>query len=81
MTCRELIEFLMAYLDHELPPQQRAAFEAHLIECDDCVAYLDTYKETMRLGKSAFLDEECDAENQVPEELIAAVIAARGRSV
>jgi anti-sigma factor RsiW len=81
MTCRELIEFLMAYLDHELPPQQRAAFEAHLIECDDCVAYLDTYKETVRLGKSAFLDEEGDAENQVPEELIAAVIAARGRSV
>ena len=27
MTCRELTDFIMAYLDGELPPGERAAFE------------------------------------------------------
>jgi anti-sigma factor RsiW len=81
MTCREVIEFLMAYLDHELPPEQRSAFEVHLLECADCVAYLETYKETVRLGKSAFEDADGDAGDDVPEELIAAILAARDRHV
>jgi anti-sigma factor RsiW len=81
MTCRELIDFLMAYLDHELDPEQRAVFEAHLAECADCAAYLETYKETVRLGKAALVDSDADVDERVPEELIAAILAARDRSV
>jgi len=81
MTCRELIEFLMAYLDHELPQAQRDAFEAHLVECADCVAYVEAYEETVRLGKSAFAATDGDAGNQAPAELIAAILAARDRNV
>ncbi len=48
MTCRELVDFLMEYLEDELPGDSRRVFEAHLGECPPCQAYLDTYKEAIR---------------------------------
>ena len=56
LTCRELIEFLAAYLDAELPPAEHAAFEAHLVVCPNCVDYLASYRETIRLGKQALAE-------------------------
>jgi anti-sigma factor RsiW len=79
LTCRELVEFLMAYDDGELAPAERAVFEAHLAECPDCVAYLEGYRRTVALGKRAFADEKASASAAVPEELVAAVLAARRR--
>ena len=77
MTCRELIEFLMAYDDGELPPEQRGEFDRHLNLCPSCVAYLDSYRKTVKLGRLACgkLDEPvpCD----VPDELVRAILAAR----
>jgi len=55
MTCRELVEFLMDYLDGQLSEPERLRFEEHLGECPDCVAYLATYREAVRLGKKAFM--------------------------
>ena len=42
MNCREFLDFLMAYLDDELPAAQRAALDDHLADCPSCVTYLDT---------------------------------------
>jgi anti-sigma factor RsiW len=78
VNCRTFIEFLMEYLNGELPPAQRAEFEAHLAECPWCVAYLQTYQEAIRLGKAVLADEEAVPE-AVPEELIQAILAARAR--
>jgi anti-sigma factor RsiW len=78
LTCRELIEFLAAYLDAELPPVEHAAFEAHLALCPDCVDYLASYRETIRLGTQALADETLRAED-VPAELVDAILAARTR--
>ena len=78
MTCRELVEFLMDYLDEQLAEPERLCFEEHLGECPDCVAYLATYREAVRLGKEA-----CAAGDaipaEVPEDLVRAVLAARHR--
>lgn len=76
MNCRTLVEFLMAYLDGELPDAERARFEAHLAACPWCVAYLKTYQETVRLGKEVFTEPEAPPP---PEELVRAVLAARAR--
>jgi anti-sigma factor RsiW len=38
MTCRELIDFLMSYLDGELPAAQNRSFEDHLDLCPACTA-------------------------------------------
>ena len=54
MTCREFVEFLLDYDAGELSAEQLAIFEAHMGECPPCVAYLDTYRDAVRLGKAAF---------------------------
>jgi anti-sigma factor RsiW len=77
LTCRELVDFLMAYDDDELPAPERAAFDAHLAECPDCVAYLASYRATVALGRRAFRDEDAAAGDHVPEALVEAVLAAR----
>ena len=56
MTCREFVKFLMQYTSGDLSPAERAAFDEHMAECPDCVAYLRTYQETIRLEKAAFAD-------------------------
>jgi anti-sigma factor (TIGR02949 family) len=77
VTCREFIDFLMAYLDGELPPDQRQEFERHINKCGPCVAYLDTYQATIRLGKSACKELDKEVPDCVPDELVDAILAAR----
>jgi anti-sigma factor RsiW len=73
-TCQEVIDFLMAYIDGELPPEQRAAFDAHLAACPSCVNYLESYKRTIRLARAIGPSEEPPA---VPESIVKAALAAR----
>ena len=79
MTCRELVEFLMEYLDGLLAEPERMCFEEHLGECPDCVAYLATYREAIRLGKEACTAGNDSIPTDVPEELVRAILAARRR--
>ncbi|HEY8153541.1 MAG TPA: zf-HC2 domain-containing protein [Myxococcota bacterium] len=76
LTCRELIDFLAAYLDGELAPDPRAAFDAHLALCPSCVDYLAGYRETIRLGKRA-CEPDAELPSDVPSELVDAILAAR----
>ena len=77
MTCREVADFLMTYLDGELPDRQRVAFEGHLSTCPECVAYLQSYRQAVQLGKGAFADPDAPAPTEVPEELVQAILRAR----
>lgn len=77
ITCNELIEFLHLYVSGELPPDSAAEFDRHLSVCPSCVNYLQTYRDTIALGKAAFEDPDLPAEECAPEELIAAVLDAR----
>jgi len=79
LNCRELIEFLAAYLDDELTPADRAAFEIHLSKCPYCRDYLATYRATIHLGRRA-LDAEAGILEEVPAEIVDAILAVRSRS-
>jgi anti-sigma factor RsiW len=79
ITCRELIEFLHLYLDKELPSDRVEEFERHLSVCDSCVNYIKTYQQTIALGKAACRDWDAPVGEEVPEELVAAVLSARRR--
>lgn len=77
MTCREFIHFLTEYRSGELSQKQRTKFERHLAECADCLAYLRSYEETITLGKASFADPDAPVPQDVPEELIQAILASR----
>ncbi|MGE0480904.1 MAG: anti-sigma factor [Phycisphaerae bacterium] len=76
MTCREVIDFLMTYQNGELPEAQRRLFEQHIALCPPCVQYMRTYEKAVQLGKCCCTPKEQAAE-QVPEELIQAILKTR----
>lgn len=80
MTCREFVSFLMEYLDGTLPPTEREAFEEHLRLCPGCVDYMASYRRTVSLTKDAFVGRDPAAPmDGIPEELVQAILAARGK--
>jgi anti-sigma factor RsiW len=79
VNCREFVGFLMAFLDDELPREQRDVFRSHMDACPSCETYLDTYRETVRLGQSVCRDPEGPVPEDVPERLVQAILAARAR--
>jgi len=77
MTCQQLIDFIGRYREQELTDHERTEFERHLSICPSCVAYLNTYEQTVLLAKAS-ADDTIPAE--VPESLVKAILAAQRRS-
>jgi anti-sigma factor RsiW len=77
MTCREFADFIADYLTGELPPDSRSAFEQHLRLCVNCQKYLAGYEATVKLGKRAFAEDDALVPEQVPEELVQAILRAK----
>ncbi len=77
MNCHEFVEFLMDYLDETLPERQRTIFKGHIDDCPNCGTYLETYEETVRLGRQICRDPEGLVPEDVPEGLLEAILAAR----
>ena len=73
MNCREFADFLDDYLSGRLTVAEAAEFDRHLAECDDCVAYMQTYRATIDLSRTAFADGSAPAE--APAQLIRAILA------
>jgi len=74
-----MVEFLMEYLEGGLGESERCVFEGHIEDCPACMNYLDSYRETVRLGRNACApDAELPAD--VPEELVQAILSARTRT-
>lgn len=77
MTCREVIDFLMAYVDGELAADVRSEFERHLAVCQPCVDYLASYRRTLELERQAFPPRDQETAPPIPEDLIRAILASR----
>jgi len=77
LTCREFVAFLADYLEGRLDEPQRARFDRHLAACPSCVSYTRSYRESVRLARCAFslLDERVP--DEVPEDLVRAILDAR----
>ena len=77
LTCQELEGFMVDYLDGTLPERQRRKFDLHLRLCRDCRRYIEAYKGSMTLCQAAFAEPEGSLPEDVPEELVKAILAAR----
>jgi anti-sigma factor RsiW len=73
VTCREVIGFIMDYLDGALAAGERSEFEKHLAVCRSCVAYLKTYEMTIRMESVTRIEDVT-----VPEELVRAILSSKG---
>jgi anti-sigma factor RsiW len=80
VTCREFIDFLSAYLDRELSPEERARFDGHLSACPSCLAYMKTYEETIRLTRGLECERDGRLPDAVPEDLVKAILASRKKA-
>jgi len=76
MTCRELYGFLDDFLEGHLDMAVRLKFDAHLLACAKCRAYLATYKATLRAAREVEHWEAPSVE-AAPEDLIRAILASR----
>lgn len=54
---------MRAYLVGELDAETHMAFEEHLRHCQDCLAFLNTYKETIQVAH-ALRDDDMPVEMQ-----------------
>jgi anti-sigma factor RsiW len=51
-TCKHEVDFLDRYLSAGLNARELKAFESHLAICEDCVAFVKTYKATIELTRN-----------------------------
>ncbi len=79
ISCKEFEDFVLGYLDGELPPRQRSIFELHLRICRECREYLAAYKRATELGRAMRTAPDEPLPDDVPEDLIKAILDARER--
>lgn len=77
ITCVEFEEFVLQYLDGELPEKQRLVFELHLRLCRECRDYLAAYKRSMEITGAVSKQPDAPLPSEVPEDLIKAILDAR----
>jgi anti-sigma factor RsiW len=77
MNCRECTEFILRYLEGELAPDEQASFARHLSLCPPCERYLRQYQLTVAAGKTACSEAGSHLANDVPEELVRAILQSR----
>jgi anti-sigma factor RsiW len=66
LTCQQVAALLVDYVTEDMASPTRTAFEAHLRNCPDCVAFLATYKETIRTTRAVRYEA-------IPAEMLARV--------
>ena len=49
MNCQTFVELVTAYLEGQLPAEDRVAFEEHMRLCPGCDRYLEQFRTTISL--------------------------------
>jgi anti-sigma factor RsiW len=62
VTCEQATALLLDYVSGTLDPATTLIVERHLARCIDCLAFLQTYRETIRATRTLRYDD-------MPEEL------------
>lgn len=80
ITCRQFEDFIIDYLDGELPTRQLRVFNFHMLFCPECRIYLAAYERSVALGKAVFFDDpDGPVPDSVPTDLLIAILAAQKR--
>jgi anti-sigma factor RsiW len=53
ISCHQLIEFCLDYVEGALPDDEQQRFRRHLSLCPDCVTFFETYRKTPEVSRDA----------------------------
>jgi len=76
ITCREFEEFIISYIEGELTPKQSRVFTMHLRICRECREYLNAYKRTMEINNTLMKKTTELKQEDIPQDLQNAILAA-----
>ena len=79
INCREFEDFISMYFEGSLPRAQIRVFELHLKVCRECRDYLNAYSEAMEVGRIVFNEPDASVPDDIPEDLVKAILDARTR--
>ena len=65
LSCEDVNQFIIDYLEETIPPRTRTRFEAHLEQCATCGSYFEQYLQTVDMVR-----EGGSIQIEPPEELI-----------
>jgi Putative zinc-finger len=51
LRCHDIVDLILAYLEGNLDPGEQQAFEIHIADCVNCWRFLQTYCETISMGR------------------------------
>ncbi|MBV1901666.1 MAG: zf-HC2 domain-containing protein [Kordiimonadaceae bacterium] len=74
ITCREFDSFLQDYVDEELSDNQLELFDIHMKLCPMCNAHFETYMVSYKATRHVFGTTEETVPDDVPEDLITAIL-------
>ena len=74
LTCRQVEEFLMDYLENRLGFWTTLQFRAHIFMCPNCSKYIQEYKNTIALEKKIFQNPDEEAIGNVPDDILQAIM-------
>ncbi len=77
LTCKEFDEFMIDYLEGDLPVWQKTMCWLHVKLCRECAYFVKQYRQVVALGREAFDSPDEPIPDSVPEELIEAALAHR----
>jgi len=53
ISCSQLIEYCLDYIEGDLPDEEQMRFRRHLGQCPDCVTFFETYRRTPEVSRVA----------------------------
>jgi len=77
LTCRQVEQFLLDYLEGQVSLWTWCKFRYHLLFCDDCRKYLEDYRHAVALGRRIFANPDDEAAGNVPDGILEAILKAR----
>ena len=77
ITCKEFEDFVLDYVEGDLPAAQRSVFELHMRMCRECREYLAAYQRSIEVGQAILGPGDDPVSTDVPEDLVKAVLEAR----
>ena len=51
ISCRQLFDFCLDYIEGDLPEDVQTDFRRHLGRCSDCVNFFETYRRTPEISR------------------------------